>query len=508
VTDPRDVKRNIHQTRGRALKESYEWILHHPQFQSWRDGNDSQVLWVKGDPGKGKTMLLCGIIDQLGPTTKLINTEANILLSFFFCQATDPKLSNAHAALRGLIYMLVKQQPSLLSHVQDKFMESGDPRFGDTEAWAALCNILIDIMRDSSPDKICIMVDALDECVQDQEKLLKFVLQEAKEFTHVKWIISSRNHVTQRTRLSDLQSILSLELQENAESVALAIGAYISNRTAELESLQDDDTLLEYVQQTLQKKAGGTFLWVALVVQELEYVDSWKVRKVVHDVPSGLDDLYARMIDQIDGLASEDMKYCRLILSATALAYRPLRLLELGVVSGLPHEIAGKAKNIETLIKRSGSFLTVRDETIYFVHQSAKDYLVGKGRQGIFPSGDAVTHRRMFTQSLQVMQQTLRRDMYSLRALGTHIDQAQPPDLDPLATARYSCVYWVDHLQQCGLCEYLQDSGTVDTFLRTQCLYWLEALSLLRSMTDGITSIQRLRDLLMVCVHSDGLELL
>jgi hypothetical protein len=264
--------------------------------------------------------------------------------------------------------MLVDTQPSLFSYIRKRFKDTGEPRFGDAEAWAALCNMFLDILHDSSLERIYVIVDALDECVQDQDKLLKFILKQTKGLPRVKWIIFSRNHVVQRTRLDDSQSIMSLELQENAESVSLAIGAYISNRIAELESLQDDDILLEYVQQILQKKAKGTFLWVALVAQELEDVDIWKVRQVVNDVPRGLDDLYARMIDQIKRLVSEDMEYCRLILSATTLAYRPLQLLELGAVSGLPEVIAGNVKNMETIVKKSGFFLTVRNKTIYFVH--------------------------------------------------------------------------------------------------------------------------------------------
>lgn len=102
----------------------------------------------------------------------------------------------------------------------------------------------------------------------------------------------------------------------------------------------------------------------------------------------------------------------------------------------------------------------------------------------------------------------MRRDMYSLGALGTPIKQAQPPKPDPLAVARYSCVYWVDHLRESGSYEDLKDSGTVDTFLRTQCLYWLEALSLLRSIWDGIMLIRRLEDLVSVCIHFGGLKLL
>jgi hypothetical protein len=480
VTDPRDVKTTIHQTRGAALKESYDWILHHPQFLCWRDRNDSQVIWLKGDPGKGKTMLLCGIIDELSPTTKLKDTQAKTLLTFFFCQATVPKLSNAYAVLRGLIYMLVDTQPSFLSLIRKKFKENGEPQFGDAEAWATLCNMFLHILRDCSPDKIYILVDALDECMQDQEKLLKFILKETRDLPHVKWIISSRNHVEQRTRLDNSQSILSLELQENADSVSRAIAAYISDRTAELKSLQDDDTLLEYVQQTLQEKAEGTFLWVALVVQELEHVDRWKVRQVVNDVPRGLDDLYKRMINQMKRLANEDMECCRLILSATALAYRPLQLLELGVVSGLPDEIARNAQDIETMIKRSGSFLTVRDSTIYFVHQSAKDYLIEQAGLSIFLSGFPAAHRRMFTRSMKAMNKMLRRDIYGLRSLGTPIDQAKKPKPDPLAAVGYSCIYWVDHLEE---------SVKAEALLRVLCLYWLRLACFLLGLLRGVSSV-------------------
>ncbi|RAL03535.1 uncharacterized protein BO80DRAFT_453197 [Aspergillus ibericus CBS 121593] len=501
VTDPRNVKMRIHQTRGAALKESYDWILHHPQFQHWRNNNDSQVLWIKGDPGKGKTMLLCGIINELGPTTKLEDPLAKTFLSFFFCQATDPELSNAHAVLRGLIAMLVDTEPSFLPHVRKRFKDTGEPRFRDAEAWTALCNIFLDILRDASSDKICIVVDALDECVQDQDELLQFILQGMEEFPHVKWIISSRNHVKQRTRIHDSQSILSLELQENAQSVSLAIGAYISNRIAELQSLQDDDTLLKYVQQILQKKAEGTFLWVALVVQELEHVDGWKVEEVVNDVPRGLDDLYQRMIDQMKQLSNEHREYCQLILSATALAYRPLHLLELGVVCGLPDKITGNSQYLETMIKRSGSFLTVRDSTIYFVHQSAKDFLIKEAALSIFPSGFPAAHRRMFMQSLRALSTSLRRNIYGLNLDKPDITASEiatcqrDGDYDPLVHLRYSCVYWLDHYLE-AISESTNKTEPPGTehichFFRKHLLHWLESLGLIGEIQHGILSLKR-----------------
>ncbi|EXL64564.1 hypothetical protein FOPG_19178 [Fusarium oxysporum f. sp. conglutinans race 2 54008] len=108
VTDPRDDKQRILETKGGLLKGSYCWILKNDRFQRFRDDPQSPLLWIKGDLGKGKTMLLCGIIDEL-------EKESAKRLSYFFCQATEAQLSSATGVLRGLIYLLIIQQPSLIS---------------------------------------------------------------------------------------------------------------------------------------------------------------------------------------------------------------------------------------------------------------------------------------------------------------------------------------------------------------------------------------------------------
>ncbi|KAF2188149.1 HET-domain-containing protein [Zopfia rhizophila CBS 207.26] len=94
LTDPRDDKKRIKDTKGGLLKDSYHWILDNTDFRQWRDDEQSRLLWIKGDPGKGKTMLLYGIVDEL----KKSKAKAD-LLSFFFCQATDSRINNATAVL-------------------------------------------------------------------------------------------------------------------------------------------------------------------------------------------------------------------------------------------------------------------------------------------------------------------------------------------------------------------------------------------------------------------------
>jgi hypothetical protein len=111
------------------LKDSYRWILENPEFQQWRSAQQSPLLWIRGDPGKGKTMLLCGIINELNKST--VETA---LLFHFFCQATDSRINNATAVLRGLIYILIDQQPSLVSHIQKKYDHVGKALFEDANA--------------------------------------------------------------------------------------------------------------------------------------------------------------------------------------------------------------------------------------------------------------------------------------------------------------------------------------------------------------------------------------
>ena len=76
--NPRDKKR-IEETKGGLLQDSYSWILEHPYFRKWRDEEQDRVFWITGNPGKGKTMLLCGIINELGKP----KAETH-LLSYFF----------------------------------------------------------------------------------------------------------------------------------------------------------------------------------------------------------------------------------------------------------------------------------------------------------------------------------------------------------------------------------------------------------------------------------------
>ncbi|KAJ4859826.1 WD domain, g-beta repeat domain-containing protein [Trichoderma breve] len=432
VSDPQQDKVQIEAIKGGLLEKSYSWILDHPNFRQWRT-KQNRMLWIKGGPGTGKTMLLCGIINEIEPSTRLSDQNADTLLSYFFCQATDVRFNNGTAMLRNLIYLLIVQQPSLARRIRE----------------------------------------------------------------------SRETHIIDRfLRSDDFEMGLSIELN-NSASVFDAVGTYIDEKVSELKSLQDNEALQEQIRHTLRQKTDGTFLWVSLVIQQLQAVGSGDVEAVISAVPTDLQGIYAQMLEQIH--KQHERKYCLLVLTTATLAYRPLHLLELAVVSGLPPI---NTERVEEFVKMCGSFLTLRDDHVYMIHVSAKNYLY-QNYSSLQLAGVAQRHVDIARYSFSAIAM-LEKNIYSID-FGFRPENldTQPVHPDPLTAVRYSCIFWADHLYQnnndkeCK--EALTDDGVVLPFLKAHFLRWLECLSLSRSLSAGVKSIRELQQVVSHQMNSHEL---
>jgi hypothetical protein len=84
--------------------------------------------------------------------------------------------------------------------------------------------------------------------------------------------------------------------------------------------------------------------------------------------PPRLDSLYKRIMDQIS--ESDSAEICRQVLASTAILYQPVTISELvALVKEL--EDLDDLELVREIVGFCGSFLTLRDDTVYFVHQSA-----------------------------------------------------------------------------------------------------------------------------------------
>lgn len=496
LTDPRDDKTRIQQTKGGLLKKSSNWVFQNDTFNQWRYDERNTLLWIKGDPGKGKTMLLSAIIDELTPSSRLakpIDRTTKKFLSYFFCQGTDSRINNATAVLRGLIYLIIIQEPSLISHILEKYNHAGKDLFLDANAWVALSDMLQNILRDQKVRDIVLVVDALDECEADSAKLLDLITCYTS-LPHVKWIVSSRNILNIQQRLEPYvsQGILSLELKGNAETVSNAVEIYIEHRIACLNSMKHNQGQRDELIDVLRQKANGTFLWVSLVVKELEDVQSWEVMEVVKEMPTDLTAVYRRMINQIRQQRRGNAEFCWKIISTIFTAYYPLSLGELGLLSGLPKNISAHLESIAKLVTLCGSFLTIRQGIVYFIHQSAKDFLSTEA----FESDAARRHTDIYEQSTTAIS-TLPQNIYSFPDFGFRLEHAWRPEPNPLAPLRYSCFCWIGHFCEAYGAKPKPETGlalqeNLWFFLKDYVLRWLESIILLGGLADALRSLRRM----------------
>jgi hypothetical protein len=206
-------------------------------------------------------MLLCSIVDELNKSTARAP-----LLSYFFCQATDSRINKATAVLQGLLYMLVGQQLSLISHVYTKYKKAGKALFEDANAWVVLSEVLTNILYDSTLQTTYLVIDALDECKENRRELLAFIAQSLLVSSHVKWVVSSCNWPDIEEQINTANQKVKVSLELNEKSISTAVNSYIRWKVEQLgkQKMYDNDTR-DAVQYHLLLNANNTFLWIALV---------------------------------------------------------------------------------------------------------------------------------------------------------------------------------------------------------------------------------------------------
>ncbi|KAI3543614.1 hypothetical protein CSPX01_06270 [Colletotrichum filicis] len=431
--------------------------------------------------------------------------------------ATEERLSTATAVLRGLIFQLVRQYPKLVSYVRKPFDEGNKQVFEDNNAWYVLCRIMESILQDEDLGEVLMIVDALDECkdTHDLERLVKFI-SKISAYPRVKMLVSSRHRWEIQTLLGREEEhaiTLSLELHEN--SISVAVTEYIEEKMKSLarETLfHENPDLLEKVRDNLIENSDNTFLWVALVCQDLARSTVTRrghVERILRKSPPGLDRLYRRMVRKIS--SSRDAMICLKVLAATSVAKRPMKVSELFHAISDPLDKTLGPEDMKGVIESCGSFLNIQKATVYFVHQSAVDFL-SSGRSKL--PNSAERHRDVLQNSLESLltSKQIKRDIYGIEALGTAYGNIELPEPDPMSALQYSCTYWVDHLvdwiserNQVSMPVPSMDTAImrrVQDFLETRLLYWIEYLALHGQVRQALRSIQRLHKLVSLSLLS------
>ena len=400
ITDPFDDMEKIQTKRDKVLERTGSWVLSDQAFTKWLNDTSSSLLWLHGDPGKGKTMLAISLVRELSEKIRVEGSASSTAIAYFFCDNKDSRRMTGTSIFRGLIFQLLCQHPNLCFHLRDLYEKQKEHLFNGPNSIHSLWRVFQNIVRDRSLERIYIIVDALDECEPESAESFLSLLNPDLEFDFItqsqdlgtyqeflgkiKWLLTSRNEVAIKQLL---MGSLDISLETNANQVENAVRIFIKNKVKQLQRRKGYDKVLkDYVEADLCEKAEGTFLWVALACKELSKptVLSMNTKNVLSKLPTGISPLYSRIMDQV--ISSEDLElveYAKSILRCMVVALRPLTLTELAIAANLPEEYRSNLQVLSEYLNQCGSLVTIREWTAHFVHLSAKAFLLSTHTQTI-----------------------------------------------------------------------------------------------------------------------------
>lgn len=466
VTDPTVDQAETEMQKGPLIESACSWILKDPMYLTWLNRRTSrQILWIHGDPGKGKTMIALALIRKFSAMARDAGSSKPLLAYFLYNNLAD-RPNNVLAMAKSLLYQILKQKPYLLSHLRQDFSIQKIQLFSSLfSAW----NLLETILRKISAREIYLVIDALDECESGGlEAWLPFLTQEnssreirsrsvpTSQYCPVKIILTSRStsQIKDYVAAEKLPSNwLEINLEQRSSSIVRGVEEFVSNKVAELaNSKRYSEVLKVQVEQTLRRKAEGTFLWVALACRQLKehHVISFNTLAFLDRLPSGLPEIYRRILQEAMSNPDEEMvAYVKEMLRSVTVALRPLSLDELAIAADIPPDIRNDQEVLAEFARQCGSFITIRASKIYLVHQSAKDFLVSASQNGLICSeGLQEEHVNLTVRCLRYICTPTVVNILQYMSQQLSIDQEEDPSEDflrPVAYVEYPIIHWITH---------------------------------------------------------------
>ena len=173
-------------------------------------------------------------------------------------------------------------------------------------------------------------------------------------------------------------------------------------------------------------------------------------------------------------------------LGSIVVLFSPLSTYSLSRLLDLPREDVDQMfEDLYAILDISGNPTC----PLHLHHPSFRDFLLNKGQCGDFWVDEKKAHQILAAGCIQLMSQTLKKDICEMHAPGSQASQVEsswiekclPPEV------QYACLYWIQHLQRSS--SPVHDDEEAHRFLQAHLLHWLEALGWIGKASEGIQAI-------------------
>ncbi|KAH5281829.1 hypothetical protein HBI71_000070 [Parastagonospora nodorum] len=147
----------------KPVQGTCSWVLNNPAFLAWKNTTESDLLWVTGEPGSGKTMISVYLTDYLELDS---TTRVKPQVFFFFCDDKIQLQRDPKSILRGIIWQIVRLHRDLIKYVKHRFDQEGPSL---ASSFSALWEVFLKVVSESTSGSVRVIVDALDDCKSSNE---------------------------------------------------------------------------------------------------------------------------------------------------------------------------------------------------------------------------------------------------------------------------------------------------------------------------------------------------
>lgn len=320
-----------------AEPETFDWIFNDPDmllererrlttnFTKWLKSG-SGIFHIVGKPGSGKSTLMKFLCEHEETQEYLqewagANGKELIFCQFFFWRITTvAEQKTLKGLIRSLLHSVISQVPSLCRRLFPKRWEvkKGASHsglridLGDREMSDAF-EALMEDTEIFEEFRLCFFIDGLDEFEQNIKlqsdthaslatKLKKWATRSSG---HVKMCVSSRPLLEFTRTFPVSQQITLQNLTENDIRTLVANRLQQNEAFAELgKRSEDENRRCDELVQKILEEAEGVFLWVVLVLNELEQAlansDSLEVlERVVDTAHKGIQEFVKAILESI-----------------------------------------------------------------------------------------------------------------------------------------------------------------------------------------------------------------
>lgn len=474
-----DVPDEHHDT----VEGSCEWIEIRDDFQDWRDtatprqkppseplgvaSKQMSIFWVHAGPGSGKTHLASYVQSQLESTT--------LPCTCYYFHVGNPASRSLAHFLRSTAYQMAVDSTAVRDQLYKMYQDGSI--FDMDDAWTIWTKVFKKgILQIESDIPYYWIIDALDECPKYAE-LFTMLKGEKPQFPLRIFLTSRPIRDMQRLQktLQPTATVYSIDI-DRKDSLD-DIHCYVKSRVEGM--ALPDASSIEELTSTIMRKSNACFLWVRLVMDELEGVFTTVSRMdILNTIPEGMKPYYERTIEPIEANTREK-HISKAIFTWVVATARALDVSEL--IEALQHDISADVPQSTGAIEGlCGQLVTVgASGTVELIHPTAREFLLSSA--GEFNVSLPRAHERIALVCLKLLSSSELRPPRTARS----IHQDRPP-LSPLTA--YAAENFSEHIFAASS-ENDQVLLALDRFLKTNVFSWIERVA----MTGNY------RNLLRVC---------